>query len=114
MKCSHCDNELFPKEASIPERIICYKAGVEDPNIPGNRIVIESHCPVHGCVFSPGGGICGTVLLKGGPWDGRQPIWSPHPSTQKVLVGGEEHLYQHQEGTAEPMVFDYIGVGRGQ
>lgn len=57
MVCPGCGTALVTKLASIPEHIICYKAGDPDPNVSGNRIVTEWHCPVGGVVYSPGGGI---------------------------------------------------------
>ena len=96
MSCCYCDNELTKQEASIPESIICYKAGREDPDNPDNRIVTEWACPVHGVVYSPGGGISMTVVLRGGPWDGRLLHWDV-VDKQTVLVDGKEHVYEKGE-----------------
>ena len=57
-KCPGCGRTLEPRTVSIPESIICYKAGTEDKDIPSNRIVTEWVCPVGGCIWSPGGGMC--------------------------------------------------------
>lgn len=99
--CNHCDNKLFPREASIPESIICYKAGREDPEVPGNRIVTEWVCPIHGVIYSPGGGLGIHPILKGGPWDGRIVCWSTG-GPQRILVDGEEWEYEWDEGVSIP------------
>lgn len=56
--CPGCGRALFTRVASIPESIICYKAGTTDSSVSGNRIVEEMLCPVGGVIYSPGGGIC--------------------------------------------------------
>ena len=56
--CPGCGRTLERISSSIPEAMICYKAGVEDTTCSGNRIVDEWVCPVGGLIHSPGGGIC--------------------------------------------------------
>lgn len=105
MICPHCHRKMELREASIPERIICYKAGTQDPNNPENRIVQESVCPKHGTIYSPGGGVCATFTFLGGPKDGEQIAASPFPFVFEDETG-IEHLY-------EPRLEDWFMVYKG-
>lgn len=111
MTCAHCDRPLFSQMASIPESIICYKAGTEDPENSKNRIVGEWVCPRHGIQVSPGGGVCGTYEFEGGPLNGKKMCVSPGPFIREVDDGKfvQYHLYQPKYPDNR-LVMEYYGV----
>ena len=80
MLCPGCQRSLVPRHnVSIPECIICYKAGEPDPLISGNRLVTEWDCPTTGRgVYSPGGGV--STPNYGSDFPCRKIVMLPEPS----------------------------------
>lgn len=108
--CPGCGREMFRVDnVSIPESTICYKAGIEDPTNSKNRLVSELHCPVAGCVCSPGGGIPmpgGEANLK--CYEGPKGPWGPF---SKMLFGSYKS-YKIVEESREHVVIDAKQPGK--